>query len=79
MSKPVSPSQFLISLLELDTVDECTRILIVREHKNGAISYDTNTNSRMDAHCLAELCSQWTGADIVVSSIKEMERDENER
>jgi hypothetical protein len=71
MADVKTPSQFLISLLELDTVDDCTKILIVREHKDGGISYDTNTNSRMDAHCLAELCAVWTQADIIKQSVKE--------
>lgn len=66
-----TPSQFLISLLELDSVDDCDKILIVRQHKDEGISYDTNTNSRMDAHCLAKLCATWTQADIITQSIKE--------
>lgn len=71
MKEVKTPSQFLISLLELDTVDDCDKILIVRQHKDEGISYDTNTNSRMDAHCLAELCAAWTQADILAQSIKE--------
>jgi len=71
MADPKTPSEFLISLLELDSVDECDKILIVRQHKDAGISFDTNTNSRMDAHCLAELCAEWTRADIITQSIKE--------
>ena len=66
-----TPSQFLMAILSLDSVDDCDKILIVRQHEDRGISYDTNTNSRMDAHCLAELCAAWTQADIINQSIKE--------
>jgi hypothetical protein len=71
MAEAKSPSQFLISLLELDTIDECDQILIVRRHKDSGISYDTNTNSRMDAHNLATLCAEWTRADIISQAIRD--------
>lgn len=71
MPDPKTVSDFLIECLALESTLECDKVLLVRLHKDGCISYDTNTNSRMDAYNLASLCSAWTQADIIKSAVRE--------
>ena len=67
----MTPSEFLITMLESADIDNCKQILIVRRHNDDGISYDTNTNSRMDAHNLSTLAAEWTRADIIAQAVKE--------
>lgn len=57
----------------MESVEDVSMILIVRKHKDGGISFDTNTNSKHDAYCMAQLCVAYALADMMKSTLKEPE------
>lgn len=65
MPNPRTVSDFLMECLSFESTLECEQVLIVRKHKDGAISYDSNTNSNHDSYSLASLCAVYAQSDIL--------------
>jgi len=68
MSKD-TPSDFLIHAM--DSIDSVEMICIIRRHKGGTISFDTNTHSNMDAYALASAGANFALARVVVVELQD--------
>lgn len=63
-----TPTELLIRCIE--NLDDVEQVLVIRKHRNGAITFEVNTGHCTDSYALANIVSAFTLADILQDQVK---------
>ena len=64
-----SPTEFFIE--SMDKLDDVVMVTIIRRHKDGGISFDTNTHSRFDSYAMTSMAAAFAQADIISGTLRD--------